>query len=669
MDVPPANRPCPFCEAEISATAKKCRHCGEWLTGELGPGSGPAGRSAPEASSGESFLPALGAGSLLTGRYRLERRLGKGGMAEVWAATDEKLSRRVAIKTIPSIVMEDKRLRRALEDEAKLVMDLHHERIRAVHGLEEDSAAGSYLVMELVEGLSLNDVLGERGGGRLSAEEAAEIGRQVCEGVDHAHGKGVIHRDLKPKNLFLEGVTAADVAKPLDLKRIQVKVMDFGLGVRVRDSVVSRSGISAETSGTLAYMSPEQVNGEKPSPSMDIYSVGATLYELLTGDPPFSGGDVPGQILRKAASRVSHAPSWLADAVAACLEKEASRRPSSIKAARKRLDPPAVVSPVSPEAPLHESSPAPPPPLAREFVREVTAPRTPTPQPGRSNRITPAQATATLRLCVPSGCKPLDSSHRLYPRNPHPRQVGAAKAHNVSLAIEHEATGMAMVLIPSGTFQMGAAPQDVAAANDAEPRHQVTIEKAFYIGATPVTVGAYLRFSKHLMNDAPRPPSFNLGWKQVDHPVVNVSWEDAKAFCESTRLRLPSEAEWEYAARGGLDGKKYPWGDEERSDLANGARFGERAGTCPVATFDPNGFGLFDAAGNVWEWVEDHWHDNYSGAPTDGRAWTAAGNSRVLRGGSWYLVPRDLRVSSRNYNVAATRYDGFGFRCSLDAFP
>jgi formylglycine-generating enzyme required for sulfatase activity len=156
------------------------------------------------------------------------------------------------------------------------------------------------------------------------------------------------------------------------------------------------------------------------------------------------------------------------------------------------------------------------------------------------------------------------------------------------------------------------------------------------------------------------------------NPVENVTWHDARAFCQrlseitSRRYRLPSEAEWEYAARAG-NVVAFSCGPKLTLRQAN---YGEkRKGTTPVGQFRPNAFGLFDMHGNVWEWCEDVWHESYEGAPADGSAWTTSGNAdyRVLRGGAWNSGLRRCRSASRDKDNAALRVDdNVGFRIVLD---
>ena len=188
-------------------------------------------------------------------------------------------------------------------------------------------------------------------------------------------------------------------------------------------------------------------------------------------------------------------------------------------------------------------------------------------------------------------------------------------------------------------------------------RHSVTIQP-FEIGKYEVTFDEYSAFV--LDTDGVELPH-DERWGRGSRPVINVSWDDAKAYAEwlsrvtGKPFRLPTEAEWEYAARAGTT-TNYWWGDEVNQDgkvWANcygcGSEWdGKR--TAPVGSFPANGFGLHDMHGNVWEWTEDDWHDNYNGAPDDGRSWTddPRGSYRVIRGGGWYLGARYCRSAFRS---------------------
>jgi formylglycine-generating enzyme required for sulfatase activity len=159
---------------------------------------------------------------------------------------------------------------------------------------------------------------------------------------------------------------------------------------------------------------------------------------------------------------------------------------------------------------------------------------------------------------------------------------------------------------------------------------------------------------------------------QARQPVVGVSWEDAQRFAEWTGGRLPTEAEWEYAARAGTT-TRYWWGDEVGKNNANCAECGSQwdgEQTGPGGSFQPNAFGLHDMLGNVWEWVEDCWHESYKGAPTDGSAWGKQQGDdcaqRVIRGGSWGHEPGSVRSANRTGLTPGSRYYGVGFRLAQD---
>ena len=221
--------------------------------------------------------------------------------------------------------------------------------------------------------------------------------------------------------------------------------------------------------------------------------------------------------------------------------------------------------------------------------------------------------------------------------------------------------------IPPGTFQMGCVIEDYDCDDDELPRHEVTLTKGFWIGRTHVTAGAYLAFSAATGQALPEAPEFNREWSKKDHPIVRVRWADALGFCEWAGGRLPTEAEWEYSARGGREELKYPWGDTLSHENANYRRTGWQDAweyTSPAGSFRENGYGLYDMAGNVWEWLADWYAPNYySVSPEIDPAGAGGGLERVLVGGSFFNPPRVLRVSDRFKLVPHSYSYDIGFRC------
>jgi formylglycine-generating enzyme required for sulfatase activity len=219
--------------------------------------------------------------------------------------------------------------------------------------------------------------------------------------------------------------------------------------------------------------------------------------------------------------------------------------------------------------------------------------------------------------------------------------------------------GLKYVWIPSGTFMMGCSPGDTECSDDEKPVHQVTFTKGFWMGQTQVTVGAYRRFAGSTGVQMPPAPDFNTGLNDQEMPIVDVTWDDGQAYCNWAGGRLPTEAEWEYAARAGSTEARY-------GPLDDVAWYSDNSGgkTHEVGKKRANGFGLYDVLGNVWEWVND-WHDEkyYQDSPAQDPTGPASGQFRVLRGGSWYNKPRDARVSGRHRTLPDLRLDNFGFRC------
>jgi formylglycine-generating enzyme required for sulfatase activity len=224
-----------------------------------------------------------------------------------------------------------------------------------------------------------------------------------------------------------------------------------------------------------------------------------------------------------------------------------------------------------------------------------------------------------------------------------------------------------MVVIPAGEFLMGSPATEQGRDSNEGPQHKVVIAKRFAVSKFDVTFADWDACVS--VGGCPKAGDSNFG--RDTRPVINVGWDDAQTYVAwlsnmtGQPYRLLTEAEWEYAARAGTT-TAYYWGGEIGKGNANcngcGSEWDNRQ-TSPVGSFKPNAFGLYDMAGNVWQWVQDCYHDNYNGAPTDGSAWTSGDCSRrVLRGDSWYLGPQYLRAANRGGLTAEGRYDELGFR-------
>ena len=214
-----------------------------------------------------------------------------------------------------------------------------------------------------------------------------------------------------------------------------------------------------------------------------------------------------------------------------------------------------------------------------------------------------------------------------------------------------------MALIPAGAFVMGSTDGDA----DEKPAHEVAV-KSFYMDAHEVTNAQYKVFVE--ATSRPLPPFWQPELDKADEPIVGVTWYDAQVYATWAGKRLPTEAEWEYAARGGKRGGNYPWGNCLDTGSANFSSFG----ILPVMSFSANGFGLYDMAGNVWEWCSD-WYgaDFYAVSPGANVSGPVTGTLKLLRGGAWYCGPDEVRVANRFYAMPDARSFNVGFRCVKDS--
>jgi serine/threonine protein kinase/Tfp pilus assembly protein PilF len=273
-------------------------------------------------------------GQKVFGRYTLVKVLGRGGMGIVWLARDEELERDVALKFLPDLMIRDHAVFDQLKRETKRCLELTHPHIVRIHDFIHDERSGC-ISMEYVDGETLSNLRAEKERKVFEPEGIATWTSQLCDALDYAHNHAkIIHCDLKPANLMVN-------------QRGQLKVSDFGIARSLSDSA-SRLTVEQGGSGTLVYMSPQQLNGERCTHLDDIYSLGASIYELLTSKPPFYSGNIDRQICERAAPSMTERRKELdiepavvsqvwEDTVAACLAKDPSRRPQSASEVTQRL--------------------------------------------------------------------------------------------------------------------------------------------------------------------------------------------------------------------------------------------------------------------------------------------------------------------------------------------
>lgn len=715
--------------------------------------------------------------------YRLDTLLGQGGMARIYHGYDTRLKRHVAIKVIDAPHRAETIYRQRFEREAQAIAQLSHPNIVNVYRYGELSGL-FYMAMQYVEGIDLRTWIDNyrRQDEFVPLPEVMRIMDEVCQALDYAHSKGIIHRDVKPANILV-----AEAGR--------VFLTDFGLVLR------AGTATRGEIFGSPRYIAPEQaISSSGAVPQSDLYAVGVILYEMLTGRLPFDAGD-PLNMAMQHMSETPPSPRELRPELSPALEavllqslaKEPEKRYATgallVEALRRAMavGQPAVGQPLAvqptrtaagpmtpPAAPPGQTQkrelppipaavviaespePAPPPtvtavspkrrggafkglfmavllialagagwffwgggremladggnlPLAAAVLATETSAPTSSPIPATATQepavtavpplLTPTATAAPTKTAtaVPTASPPsllTDTPTLAATATPSNTPLPAATSSSLPTAtplviIIREKDGAAQVLIPALTFAMGAAESDEMAAEDERPSHQVSID-SFYMDQYEVTVAQYAAFLNENGGYVSQCNGFTCLWTSfetlrsyltddvdgyvaragfADYPINNVSWHGANAYCAWAGGRLPTEAEWEAAARGD-DGRLYPWGDEapDGEHAVFGTTFADLGPVTAVAD-GASPFKVYGMAGSVWEWVADEYDAAYYASSPVQNPFNASefrGRDRVLRGGGYDSPPEALRVNGRA-SESPTLYQNIpaiGFRCA-----
>ncbi len=677
-------------------------------------------------------------GTTIADKYRVESVVGEGGFAIVYRAMHLVWKRPVAIKAFRALgdFSEERRaqLIDAFIQEGALLGELSERSAAIVQARDvgtittPDGQWMPYMVLEWLEGGTLDAVLdAERAKGAplRDAEQAMILLEPVAEALGLAHEKGIAHRDVKPANVFILG----DARK----SGVGIKLLDFGIAKVVQDAQKMAGSFNQTgghiTSFTPAYGAPEQFSRSygATGPWTDVFALALIFSEIVSGRAAIDGGsltelayascdktrrptpralgaNVSDEVERVLASALAVAPTerypsagdfWRA--------LRAAVRPSGLT--RTAIAPSGSMS-ASMSGPMSAPMSAPAPSRPLTTVETMDPAMT-------SRRANKGATGAILAGAGFAAVVALGIGAFLFTRHPSRAPSGPVASVTAPVSASAPVTSASpppavvacpagMIRIPGGRFFMGSDERD---ALDLErPAHQVTL-KAYCMDELEVTVDQYKRCSDQGECKRARDNEWEgitekerkafdplCNGRDPDakgkYPINCVDWDMATRYCGWQKRRLPTEAEWEFSARG-PDGRKYPWGDEaptaahlnacgkecvawnKSHGMAGKAMYDADDGfptTAPVGSFSPgkSRYGVQDVVGNVWEWTSD-WHADYTVDASVDPKGPQKGDDRVIRGGGWNGSETAwVRPTFRYHDVPTKRSHGIGFRCAVD---
>ncbi len=641
---------------------------------ENGPENGPPVENtedlASEATNIDFDQPDALVGLRLDERFLIEKNLtdggaDAGGMGVVYLAKDTKLlGKRVVVKILQESALKHPDVVRKFLHEKEALIRLDHPGIVRILDSGTLTDGNPFMVMEFIKGHSLRQTL--RKNRQISFDVAAHLIESITDALGAAHSEKILHRDIKPENIMLT---------PRENNFDWVRLIDFGIA-RVEESELAPSTDISRVMGSVFYIAPEQLMGTRDlTPAADIYATAIVAYEMLTGELPFKPKAIV-EMYQMEKDGVKTPPSELrpdlpgaAESILlSALEFDPEKRPQNALAFGRylanELRHDSLRSDPFFASVKTEISKSPTEVIASPDSKGFTTAKRVTTNGSGDKFYGPIKWTvlATVVLAVLSisfgylawnTFNPIAGGDKA--KNPAPADLGAgttaANTGGNVMPISPGSVGIDPVWIPAGEFIMGS-----DTGEDSErPEHQVKISQGFWIGKYEVTQSQY-------ENVIGTNPSNFKGCGNC--PVETVSWTDAQEFISRLNAKndgfvysLPTEAEWEYAARAGTTGP-YP------GKLDDIAWYGKNSDsrTHPVGTKQPNAFRLYDMQGNVWEWCEDWYEFGYSAAPVTDPKGAANGEYRVHRGSSLKGDGNDTRSAYRGGNYPSLRTKFVGFR-------
>jgi len=596
------------------------------------------------------------------GRYQIKDELGRGGMAVVYRAIDPHIGRTVALKLLPSELSQNPKFRMRFQREMQTIGTLTHPAIVPLYDAGEHNGQ-PYLVMRLMAGGSLLDRLKQ---GPVSLPETIGMLNRLASALDEAHSQNIIHRDLKPGNILLD-----EQGLPY--------LSDFGIA-KLTDvtSMTSQGAI-----GTPAYMSPDHFEGQITLQS-DIYALGMILYQMLTGELPYQAS-TPAEWIRvhllEVPTPICAIDPTLPPAIEAIINKALAKHPEHRYSSASKMAWDLQII-VNKEQGVRNK--------ALAIARETEFENKPTVIMDVKNSFeTPSLLKNVSFRWVHFGVIGFTLAILIYIFINYELALtvnwGVDKSYTSgTITLETQATSSLsptqtistqlseMVRVPAGEFTMGSETGE----EDEKPVHIVYLDE-YYIDKYEVTNAQYRVCVEAEVCVPPWNQERYGDVTKANHPVGSVYWEQAVIYCEWAGKRLPTEAEWEKAARG-TDGRVYPWGNEfdgTRLNLCDNEckhDWGDKsvddgyAETAPVGFYESgkSPYGAYDMAGNVWEWVSSK-YQAYPYQADDGREELIGTEARVYRGGAWYNGAPYLRVSNRSNYELDVRDINVGFRCAV----